>query len=37
MSRVENNIFFSKIFFLEKVMIDAINFIKTSKKNLKSK
>ena len=31
-SRVEGN-----IFFLEKVIIDAINDIKTNKKNLKSK
>ena len=29
--------FFSKIFFLEKVIIDAINVIKTNKKNLKNK
>ena len=28
--------FFSKIFFSEKVIIDAINVIKTNKKNLKS-
>ena len=36
--RVEGNIFFSKFFFfLEKVIIDAINVIKTSKKNLKNK
>ena len=35
MSRVEGNIFFSKIIFLEKVIIDAINVIKTNKKNLK--
>ena len=35
MSRVENNIFFSKFFFLEKVIIDAINVIKTNKKNFK--
>ena len=34
MSRAEGNIFFSK-FFLEKVKIDAINVIKTNKKNLK--
>ena len=32
MSRVEGN-----IFFLEKVIIDAINVIKTNKKNLKNK
>ena len=37
MSRVEGNIFFSNFFFLEKVIIDAINVIKTNKKNLKSK
>ena len=36
-SRVEGNIFFSKMLFLEKVIIDAINVIKTNKKNLKSK
>ena len=36
MSRVEGNIFFS-VFFLEKVIIDAINVIKTNKKNLKNK
>ena len=36
MSRVEGNIFF-QFFFLEKVIIDAINVIKTNKKNLKSK
>ena len=36
MSRVEGNTFFSKIF-LEKVIIDAINVIKTNKKNLKNK
>ena len=36
MSRVEGNIFFP-IFFLEKVIIDAINVIKTNKKNLKNK
>ena len=38
MSRVEGNIFFvSKcfFFFFEKVIIDAINVIKTNKKNLK--
>ena len=29
--------FFSKMFFLEKVIIDAIDVIKTNKKNLKSK
>ena len=34
MSRVEGNIFF-QFFFLEKVIIDAINVIKTNKKNLK--
>ena len=35
-SRVEGNIFFSNFFFffLEKVIIDAINVIKTNKKNL---
>ena len=32
MSRVEGN-----IFFLEKVIFDAINVIKTNKKNLKNK
>ena len=38
MSRVEGNIFFSNFFFfLEKVIIDEINVIKTNKKNLKSK
>ena len=38
MLRVEGNIFFSNFFFfLEKVIIDAINVIKTNKKNLKSK
>ena len=37
MSRVEGNIFFSKMLFLEKVIIDAINVIKTNKKNLKNK
>ena len=37
MSRVEGDIFFSKFFFLEMVIIDAINVIKTNKKNLKSK
>ena len=36
MSRVEGNIFF-QFFFLEKVIIDAINVIKTNKKNLKNK
>ena len=36
MSRVEGNSFFSN-FFLEKVIIDAINVIKTNKKNLKNK
>ena len=36
MSRVEGNIFFSS-FFLGKVIIDAINVIKTNKKNLKNK
>ena len=35
MSSVEGNKFFSKISFLEKVIIDAINVIKTNKKNLK--
>ena len=35
MSRVEGNIFFFHFFFLEKVIIDAINVIKTNKKNLK--
>ena len=29
--------FFSNFFFLEKVIIDAINVIKTNKKNLKNK
>ena len=29
-SRVEGNIFFFQIFFLEKVIIDAINVIKTN-------
>ena len=37
MSRVESNIFFFQNFFLEKVIIDAINVIKTNKKNLKKK
>ena len=41
MFRVEGNIFFvSKLmffFFFEKVVIDAINVIKTNKKNLKNK
>ena len=38
MSRVEGNIFFSIFFFFfEKVIIDAINVIKTDKKNLKNK
>ena len=38
MSRVEGNIFFFPIFFfLEKVIIDAINVIKTNKKNFKNK
>ena len=38
MSRVEgNSFFFQKFFFLEKVIIDAINVIKTNKKNLKNK
>ena len=37
-SRVEGNIFFfPKFFFWEKVIIDAINGIKTNKKNLKNK
>ena len=36
-SRVEGNIFFSNFFFLEEVIIDAINVIKTNKKNLKNK
>ena len=36
-SRVEGNIFFSIFFLLEKVIIDAINVIKTNKKNLKNK
>ena len=36
-SRVEGNIFFFQNFFLEKVIIDAINVIKTNKKNLKNK
>ena len=29
--------FFSKFFFLEKVIIDAINVIKTNKKNFKNR
>ena len=33
----EGAIFFFQNFFLEKVIIDAINVIKTNKKNLKSK
>ena len=37
MSRVEGNSFFFQNFFLEKVIIDAINVIKTNKKNLKNK
>ena len=38
MSRVEGNIsFFQIFFFFEKVITDAINDIKTNKKNLKSK
>ena len=37
MSRVEGNIFFFENFFLEKVIIDAINVIKTNKKNLTNK
>ena len=38
MSRVEGNIFFSNFFFfLEKIIIDAINVIKANKKNLKNK
>ena len=37
MSKVEGNIFFPIFFFLEKVIIDAINVIKTNKKNLKNK
>ena len=37
LSRVEGNIFFFQFFFLEKVIIDAINVIKTNKKNLKNK
>ena len=37
MSRVEGNFFFFENFFLEKVIIDAINVIKTNKKNLKNK
>ena len=37
MLRVEGNIFFCNFFFLEKVIIDAINVIKTNKKNLKNK
>ena len=36
MSRLEGNIFF-QFFFFEKVIIDAINVIKTNKKNLKNK
>ena len=35
MSRVEGNIFSN--FFLEKLIIDAINVMKTNKKNLKNK
>ena len=35
MSRVEGNMFFFQFFFLEKVIFDAINVIKTNKKNLK--
>ena len=34
MSRVEGNFFFPQNFFLEKVIIDAINVIKTNKNNL---
>ena len=37
MSRVEGNLFFQFFFFLEKVIIDAINVIKTNKKNFKNK
>ena len=37
MSRVEGNIFFFQLFFLEMVIIDAINVIKTNKKNVKNK
>ena len=38
LSRVESSIFvFPKFFFSEKVIIDAINVIKTNKKNLKNK
>ena len=37
MSRVEGNTFFFQNVFLERVIIDAINVIKTNKKNLKSK
>ena len=37
MSRARVTFFFSKMFILEKVIIDAINVIKTNKKNLKSK
>ena len=37
MSRVEGNSFFSNFFFSVKVIIDAINVIKTNKKNLKNK
>ena len=36
-SRVEGNIFFLIFFFLEKLIIDTINVIKTNKKNLKKK
>ena len=38
MSRVEGNIFFPQFFFFfEKVIIDAINVIKTNKKNSKKR
>ena len=37
MSRVEGNIFFPNFFFFEKVIIDAINVIKTNNKNVKNK
>ena len=37
MSRVEGNIFFPIFFFGGKVIINAINVIKTNKKNLKNK
>ena len=37
MSRARVTFFFSNFFFLEKVIIDTINVIKTNKKNLKNK